>query len=1274
MKCLVRPLYADRSAVRPFVFALVIFLMNAALLNLQAQTINFTTTPATTAQENIPYTGKIQAIISNNDSLFYTAPVLPSWLTLNADGAQNAAKINNTHISGPAGVALDAQGNYYVVQNSGTTIYKILPDGTTTVFAQRMSGANYGALVVGHYLYVSYYTGSSGVQRFDLRQTNPVGETIFNQSGNLSMTYKDGYLYVARYSYSTVIKINLADLTVSTVVQNAPGCFGLGFDPAGNLLIAQHGQRSILKYNPQTQQLTTVLANLPSLLTDVKIDALGYTYISFWPGRIRKYTPDLSNYIEISPTSMVCMGMTMTESGVLIYGDHGAGNVYSLQTGIVLSGTPTHNDVGVHPVKVAVSNGTVSATHAFTITVTDPNPPVICSYSPAVNAVDVALNTGLSATFSETIVKGSGKIYIKNKATDAVLQTIAVTSSAVSIADNILSVTLNTPLPHSSGLYLAIDAGAFLDVNNNPFAGISQAAVWYFQTVEQTQQPQSISIKATGSAVYGQANVDPAAVSTSGLPVIYTSSNPLIADIIDGKVRIKKVGTVSIIATQPGNEAYFPADPAVQQLTISPAPIQVTVQPSPLLRKVYDGNTLIPVAAENYVLNGIVHQDNVTITGTANFDNPNAGTNKTITLTNFKLEGQHKDNYILQTTTATVQGQILPRQLLITATAQAKSYGTADPELTYTMSGLVNQDKLNGKPERATGNSVGTYAIKQGTLSAGPNYTIEFTTAQLTIHPALLSIHAKNQTKVYGTEDPELTYTITGLINNDPLSGQLQRVPGNHAGVYPILQGSLSAGSNYTISFTPSTLNITPAPLSITADSKTKAYGAADPEFTYTVSGLVNNDAISGQLERNSGNVPGEYQISLGTLNAGNNYSITYHDAYLKIVPAELTIVADKKKKIYGHADPELTYTVKGLVGNDQLTGKLVRVTGENAGTYDIVQGSISGGNNYDVQFQSASFEITPAPLTVVATDHEKVYGTPDPDLTFTVSGLVQNDQLTGSLTRMEGSRAGDYTIQQGTLTGGSNYTISFTPATLKITPAAVTVVALNSSKVYGTADPVLTYSATGLVGNDQLEGALSREAGRHVGRYRIQQGSLSGGVNYTLDFTGAELEITPAPLLISAEDKSRDEWKEDPEFTFHYSGLAENDKPTDLTSMPRAKSSAVLNSAPGKYEITVTGAASPNYTISYKKGVLTVMAIDKKHVKAWSNGTTNLQIRIFSETTQNVALHFISLSGQVIKTQKQYLRPGVNTISMPIGHVAPSLYILQVNADKFKEAVRVKF
>ncbi|MGM8363812.1 MBG domain-containing protein, partial [Flavobacterium sp. ARAG 55.4] len=95
-----------------------------------------------------------------------------------------------------------------------------------------------------------------------------------------------------------------------------------------------------------------------------------------------------------------------------------------------------------------------------------------------------------------------------------------------------------------------------------------------------------------------------------------------------------------------------------------------------------------------------------------------------------------------------------------------------------------------------------------------------------------------SQTKIYGENDPVLTYTVTpDLLSGDSFTGTLTRDAGENIGNYAITQGTLSAGNNYSITYVAKDFAITAKPITVTADaSQTKVYGTVDPTFTYSVS------------------------------------------------------------------------------------------------------------------------------------------------------------------------------------------------------------------------------------------------------------------------------------------------------------------------------------------------------------------------------------------------------------------------------------------------------
>ena len=122
-------------------------------------------------------------------------------------------------------------------------------------------------------------------------------------------------------------------------------------------------------------------------------------------------------------------------------------------------------------------------------------------------------------------------------------------------------------------------------------------------------------------------------------------------------------------------------------------------------------------------------------------------------------------------------------------------------------------------------------------------------------------------------------------------------------------------------------------------------------------------------LGRAAGEDIGDYAILQGTLTLGGNYDITYTGADLTITVRPITVTADAKTKVYGDADPELTYQITSgsLAFDDAFTGALVRATGEDVGTLRNWAGHLALTDNYDLTYVDADLEITTRPITVTA-------------------------------------------------------------------------------------------------------------------------------------------------------------------------------------------------------------------------------------------------------------------------------------------------------------------
>ena len=82
---------------------------------------------------------------------------------------------------------------------------------------------------------------------------------------------------------------------------------------------------------------------------------------------------------------------------------------------------------------------------------------------------------------------------------------------------------------------------------------------------------------------------------------------------------------------------------------------------------------------------------------------------------------------------------------------------------------------------------------------------------------------------------------------------------------------------------------------------------------------------------------------------------------------------------------------------------------------------------------------------------------------------------------------------------------------------------------------------------------------------------------------------VNKAMLTITANDCSKREDEDNPELTVSYNGFKYDDDATALTTLPTVATTATKDSPVGTYPITVSGAASDNYAITYVNGTLTI-------------------------------------------------------------------------------------
>jgi LmbE family N-acetylglucosaminyl deacetylase len=439
------------------------------------------------------------------------------------------------------------------------------------------------------------------------------------------------------------------------------------------------------------------------------------------------------------------------------------------------------------------------------------------------------------------------------------------------------------------------------------------AAPTVTQNLTVSKADQTITFGALAAKTFGDADFNPGAMATSNLLVSYASTNSAVATIVNNQIHIVGVGSATITASQGGDTNYNAATNVTQTLTVGPAPTSLSIS-APAIKLGENGTVTVTVSSGVLIPTGNVSLSvdggtamlgSVTGTGIATFPIPSPSLGNHTLYATYAAQGNFGASSPasgtlsvgLAGTTTTITA---PATLMYGASGSVTvtvSSGAGTPtgsvSLKVDNTTLPAQGLVNGSTTfTITSLSAGSHALSASYAAQGDFGASSSLVVNLTATTRPLTITADAKTKVYGVSDPALTFQITSgsLVGSDSFSGSLTRTTGEAIGSYVIHQGTITAGSNYQVTYIGANLTVTARPLTITADAKTKVYGVNDPVLTFQITSgsLVVSDSFSGALTRAAGEAVGSYAIQQGTLTVGSNYQITYSGA-------NLTIIADGK-------------------------------------------------------------------------------------------------------------------------------------------------------------------------------------------------------------------------------------------------------------------------------------------------------------------------------------------------------------------------------------------
>ncbi|MGM0934062.1 MAG: MBG domain-containing protein [Bacteroidota bacterium] len=652
------------------------------------------------------------------------------------------------------------------------------------------------------------------------------------------------------------------------------------------------------------------------------------------------------------------------------------------------------------------------------------------------------------------------------------------------------------------------------------------------------------------------------------------------------------------------------------------------------VNKIYDGTTDATVSG-TAALSGVVAGDEVNLSGTSiyTFSSSNVNTGIAIITTGFSLAGPDSAKYTL--VQPTLSADISPADLTVTADSdQSKVFGNEDPVFTYTTSGFVAGEDgsiLTGALSRVAGEDVGDYAIQQGNLTAGPNYLINYTSADFEIIAAMQTgLILANNSFTYDGEMKSLEVTgeaedaMVVYDNNDRTD----------AGTYTVK--ATVTRPNYSTEILEATLVVNARPITLSAQEQSKVYGNTftldDTAFTVKdIDGdsvLPNGESIDAvnissttgidaSTTADVGTYADELVISSQTGSAGfnaSNYDISYTEGDLVVNARLISITAKEQSKVYGNTFTldNTAFTVTDTDGDSLLPNgesidavNISSATGvdasttANVGTYadELVISSQTGSagfdaSNYDISYTDGDLVVNARPITLTAQKQSKVYGN-----TFTLDGkaftvkdidgdnvlpngesidVVSVASATGidaSTTADVGMYADELIISSPTGSAGfdiSNYIFTYDSGDFEITPATQTeLVFADKSFIYDTTTKSLV--VTGQATDATV--SYSNNDQTNAGIYEVAAEVTRP--NYTTALLEATLTITKAEAVIPADAVQ----------TFTYDGNLKNVTASlnhNETTLIYTPQQGYTNA--GTYPVTVSAIETNNYQAASKE------------------------------------------------------------------------------------------
>jgi hypothetical protein len=399
------------------------------------------------------------------------------------------------------------------------------------------------------------------------------------------------------------------------------------------------------------------------------------------------------------------------------------------------------------------------------------------------------------------------------------------------------------------------------------------------------------------------------------------------------------------------------------------------------------------------------------------------------------------------------------------------------------------------------------------------------------------------------------------------------------------------------------TLTVKKLPLIISVGDQQRNFGEGNAGFRLSFSGFLEGegpvDLLAIPMVSTTANVesnPGVYPITVSGAQS-NNYEISYHNGSLTVGQASVDLSWEQPPAVvYGSrlSAKELgaIATAAGTFSYEPPLGTLL-----SAGTHLLKVTFNPDSPSYGAKEAQTQIVVGKAVLKVGVDDVERVYGGQNPEFVVKYDGFIEgeseNDLSTKPVVSTTADKSSDVGGYELVSSGGisSNYHFEYSNGKLTISQAAPQLsIGLPDSFVYGASlTEELISAKSDVVGsfsfNLDLGSVLS--AGTQMFKASFKP---TDSKNYTEAELSKTIVVQKAALTVSVADAVRAISAPNPGFEISYEGFVNKEDKSDLLAVATAVTAAEIDSPAGEYPITLSGAKSNNYTITYQVGTLTVV------------------------------------------------------------------------------------